>query len=61
MSVTILRDKPSFLEHIMSLSREAWAVIRRVHNELNVAPLGSRGGWDGVLAPPYSRNAGRSC
>jgi len=37
MSVTILRDKPSFLEHIMSLSREAWAVIRRVHNELNVA------------------------
>ena len=37
MSVTILRDKPSLLEHIMSLSREAWAVIRRVHNELNVA------------------------
>jgi hypothetical protein len=37
MSVTILRDKPSFLEHIMSLSREAWPVIRRVHNELNVA------------------------
>ena len=37
MSVTILRDKPSFLEHIMSLSREAWSVIRRVHNELNVA------------------------
>ncbi len=39
MSVTILRDKPSFLEHIMSLSREAWAVIHRVHNELNVALL----------------------
>jgi len=37
MSVTILRDKPSFLEHIMSLSREAWAVFHRVHNELNVA------------------------
>ena len=56
MSVTILRDKPSFLEHIMSLSSEAWAVI---HNELNVAlwAVGVAGTVYVLLLIPEMRDA----